>query len=314
MLIHFWGVRGSIPTPVTAEQIQTKILSVVERITSKDLESADSKMKFIASLPEWIYGTVGGNSPCVEVVTKTGEHIILDGGSGLRVLAKNSVKPRDNHYYMLFSHFHWDHIQGIPFFDPAFNPNCVFDIYSNFPDMEEYLRSQSSTPYFPENAGWDKLAAKFNFHLLEEGKGVEIGGVKINTHKMKHPGDSYSISIEEDGKKFIYATDIELKNSDFDTSLKSNEFFRNADVMVLDSQYTADDAIRKENWGHSSFCFSIDFADVWKAKSVYLFHHEPTYDDKKLYDIFDLAKWYINYKNNCNIDLHIAIEGQEIKL
>jgi len=314
VLIHFWGVRGSIPSPVTSEQIQSKIAAVVERISPSDLESEDSRMRFIANLPSWIYGTVGGNSPCVEVIGKSGEHIILDAGSGLRVLGKKGIKPKDNHYHLLFSHFHWDHIQGIPFFDATFDPNAVIDIYSNYPNMEEILRNQNKEPYFPYNARWDNLKAKFNFHFLTENEPFEIGGIKINTHKMKHPGDSFSISLEEDGKKFIYATDVELQLSDFDKNIERNNFFKNADVLVFDSQYTADEAITKENWGHSSFCFAIDFADVWDAKSVYMFHHEPVYDDKKLMNMYQTAKWYINYKNKCNIDLHIAIEGQEIQL
>ncbi len=313
MLVHFWGVRGSIPSPLTSDQIQSKITAVVERITSEDLVSEDSRMKFIANLPKWIYGTVGGNSPCVQVISKAGDHIILDGGSGIRCLAKKGVKPSDKHYHLFFSHFHWDHIQGIPFFDPIYDSGATIDIYSNYRNMEEFLEKQNGEPYFPPNADWRKLNATIRFHVIEEGQPVKIGNVIVNTHKMKHPGDSYSISIEEDGKKVIYCTDVELQNSDFDLNNPRNYFFDKADAIIFDSQYTADEAIVKENWGHSSFCFGIDFAHTWNIKKVFMFHHEPTYDDKKLMDMVEMANWYIDYKQDCKIDLDIAVEGQEIE-
>ena len=109
-ILYFWGVRGSIPTPLTPQQIQTKITAVVQRITQKDIASEDARERFIASLPEWLYGTTGGNTPCVEVKTANGTEIVLDAGSGIRVLGKTGVKPADNHYNLLLSHFHWDHL------------------------------------------------------------------------------------------------------------------------------------------------------------------------------------------------------------
>ncbi len=312
--IHFWGVRGSLPTPITAEQVQAKIAAAIERATPKDLESEDARTRFIASLPPWLYGTVGGNTACVEVTAKNGTRFILDCGSGLRELAVNGTPAEDNHYNILMSHFHWDHIQGLPFFGPVFNPKTKIDFYSTFPAAERILAEQSRCPYFPISGSWENLRSRFTFHLIKEGEPFFINGIKINCKKMKHPGNSYSYSFEEDGKKFIYATDVELRTSDFDTSIKKNHFFENADVLVLDSQYTGEEAISKENWGHSIFCYCVDFANTWNTKKLYFFHHEPTYSDKKIYSILQAARWYEDYSALYNVDINLAIEGEEVEI
>jgi len=314
VIIHFWGVRGSIPTPLTPAQVQAKIAAVVARITPQDIQSEDAKEKFLASLPSYLFGTVGGNSACVELKSDNGTEFVLDCGSGLRAMCKNGTPPADKHYNILMSHFHWDHIQGIPFFDASFNPATKIDFYSTFPAAERILAEQSRCPYFPKSGSWDSVKKQFTFHLLQEGVPFEISGVKINTHKMKHPGNSFSYSFEENGKKFIYATDVELQEIDFSKDRKSNYFFENADVVILDSQYTVEEAIQKENWGHSAFCYAIDFANTWHIKKLYLFHHEPTYDDKKIFSILQSARMYASYTAHTDVQVFLAIEGQEIEI
>ena len=314
MLVRFWGVRGSIPTPLSPEQVQAKITAVVERISPADIASEEAKEKFIANLPDYLFGTVGGNSACVELRTDTGKEFILDCGSGLRSYCKNGIQPGDKHYYIFMSHFHWDHIQGLPFFDASFNPSAKIEIYSTFPAAERILEEQSRRPYFPKSACWPSVKKQFTFHLVEADKPFYVKGVKVTCHKMKHPGNSYSFCFEENGKKFIYATDVELQSADFDTDGRNAKFFQDADMLILDSQYTVEEAIKKENWGHSSFCYAIDFAALWNVKNLYLFHHEPTYDDKKIYSILKSARWYAGYSAQVKTKVYLAIEGQEIEL
>lgn len=313
MKIHFWGVRGSIPSPILSSQIQAKINAVVQRITPQDLESFDSREKFIASLPDWIYGTVGGNSPCVQLTTDTGKEIILDAGSGIRVMGKSITSPSDDHYSLFFSHFHWDHICGFPFFDHAFNPKVKIDIYSPFEKAEEYLAQQMpSIQLFP--VLWENFSKNFTFHTLEEGKSYQVGDVKVCTCKMSHPGGSYSYSFEQNGKRFVYATDVELMDLDSGNKENIEMVFKNADVVVLDSQYTMEEAQAKEKWGHSVFCYAIDFALSMNIKKVYLFHHEPMYDDKKINSILSAAKWYSTFISHDSVKVELAVEGIEAEI
>ena len=104
MKIHFWGVRGSLPTPIVPEQIQSKIMAVVQRIQPSDLENGETRARFVASLPDWILGTTGGNTPCVEIQDGNTE-IILDAGTGIRVLGKNPSNITSNHFHLFFSHY-----------------------------------------------------------------------------------------------------------------------------------------------------------------------------------------------------------------
>lgn len=310
MVIHFWGVRGSLPTPITPQQVQSKIMAAIQRVTPADLENAETRTHFVSSLPSWIFGTAGGNTACVEI-THNNTHIILDAGTGIRVMGKSRKCPE--RYHLFFSHFHWDHIQGFPFFDHAFNPNCTFEIYSHLPDAEKWFRQQMIEPYSPPSVA-ASITKRLNFHQMDTKQEFFVDGIKINSFKMRHPGDSYAYSFEVDGKKFVYATDVELKTTDYQNNTDGAEVFKDADAIVIDSQYTVEEIYRKENWGHSAFCYAIDFALYWNIKKVYLFHHEPTYDDKKLNSILQAAKWYARYIDHSDIEIYLAKEAQEIKL
>ena len=313
MTVHFWGVRGSIPTPLTPEQIQSKIIAAIERITPKDLESQDARTRFLAMLPEWLFGTVGGNSPCVEVTSSSGTKFILDAGSGLRELSVHGEPPKDFHYHLFMSHFHWDHIQGIPFWGAAFNPKAVIEVYSAFPDAERVLSKQNDLPYFPENCRWNRLKNRFRFHVLKNMESIFIGTTKITMKKMRRPGNSYSYIFEENGKKFVYATDVELLDIDLDIKNERNNIFKDADVVIIDSQYNIDDAEAKKNWGHNVYYRAVDFATTYNTKRLFLFHHEPTYSDQQIYAMLQAARWYAESSENSKLQIDIAIEGQDVE-
>ena len=310
MKIRFWGVRGSIPTPLTPQQIQSKIMAAVQRITPGDLKNSETRARFVSSLPSWIFGTTGGNTACVELIHNNTD-IILDAGTGLRVLGKSKKCPQK--YHLFLSHFHWDHINGFPFFDHAFNPNLEIQVYSHQKDAQKYFYNQMAEPYSPPSVA-PSITKNIVFNNLQEDKQFFIDDIKVNSHKMRHPGDSYSFSFEVNGKKFVYATDVELKSTDFSSQTDGQEVFRNADVIVIDSQYTVQEVYRKENWGHSAFCYVIDFAIFWNIKNIYLFHHEPTYDDRKLDSILQAARWYAQYIGHSDIHIEMAIESLEVEL
>ena len=313
MKVHFWGVRGSIPTPASPSQIKRKISAILEQITPEDIINAETREKFLASLPPWLFGTVGGNSPCVSVTFEdTNDCIVFDCGSGIRDMgtAVISEKRKTNHYHIFLSHFHWDHIQGLPFFGPAYNPSNKIDFYSPIHDLERYLRGQMIQPYFPVNL--DVMGSEKTFHKME-GE-VQAAGRKINFKKMNHPGDSYAYSVNENGKRLIYATDTELTPSDFQKTKENSAFFKDADVIVIDCQYTLGEAIEKYNWGHSAFSLAVDFAANWGIKHMIMFHHDPTYDDHKLYGILQSARWYLERMNLKGINLTLACEGLEITI
>jgi len=313
MNIRFWGVRGSIPTPTAPFRIKSKISAIVEQITAEDLESAESRERFLAGLPPWLFGTVGGNSPCVSVsFDDSDECIVFDCGSGIRDMgnAQANEKRKASQFHIFLSHFHWDHIQGLPFFGPAYNPAIKMDFYSPVEGIENILSGQMVHPYFPIQIG--AMGASKTFHHME--KEVKAAGHTISFKKMNHPGDSYAYCVNENGKRFIYATDTELTSEDFLVNDENSAFFKGADMIVIDCQYTPGEAVSKFNWGHSAFSFAVDFAVNWEIKHMVLFHHDPTYDDQKLYGILQSARWYLEKMNVKGIELTLAYEGLEISI
>jgi phosphoribosyl 1,2-cyclic phosphodiesterase len=256
---------------------------------------------------------VGGNTPCVSVFfDDPKECLVFDCGSGLREMgiAISAENPRPSQYHVFFSHFHWDHLNGLPFFGPAYDPSIKINYYSPKPDLEKYLAGQMVFPYFPVNM--ESMGAKKSYHLIKEP--ITICGRSISYKIMNHPGDSFAYCINEDGKRFIYATDTELTASDFMETEENSFFFRDADLVVIDCQYTLGEAINKYNWGHSAFSMAVDFAANWGIKRMVMFHHDPAYTDRKLYNMLQSARWYLERVNNKGIELFLATEGLEISL
>lgn len=312
MLVRFWGVRGSLPAPLSPAQVKSKMAAVLERVRPSDLESAASRERFLAALPSSLFGTVGGNTPCVEIVTEEGERIVFDAGTGIRNLGVAAAKerPAPSRYRIFLSHFHWDHLQGLPFFGPAFDPSVSLDFYSPAEGLERNLSGQMRDPYFP--IGFNATASKKTFtHLTNP---VRFGCATVAYHKLNHPGSSFSFSVSEGAKRCVYATDTELSSEDFIRSDENASFFGGADLLIIDSQYTLGDAIEKYNWGHSAFSLALDFASTWGIRKVYLFHHDPAYDDKKLSSILQSARWYVDHLSIRGVEVNLATEGTEIRL
>ncbi len=166
-------------------------------------------------------------------------------------------------------------------------------------------------PYFPVTL--DMFSKNQSFTVLK-GDSIKIGNSTVSWRRMKHPGGSYSYKIEEKGKTMIFSTDTELQDSDFEKNKSNVKYYENSDLIILDSQYTLDEAIEKYDWGHSSYSLAVDFASAWNINKLVLFHHEPLYDDNKMASIHKSANWYKKYQQNSGIEVILAREDLEITL
>lgn len=312
MKLKFWGVRGSIPTPLQPAKLRSKISAIVGRAREIDLESASAREKFLAELPDYLFNTVGGNTACVEAAVEPEHRIIFDAGTGIRELGLEiaaSRGPADCHLF--FSHFHWDHIQGLPFFAPAFDPSTTMHFYSARPDYREVLEAQMREPYFP--VPMSAMRAKSEFLVLDEHP-VRVGKALVTHRAMRHPGGCQSYLIEAGGVKVAYSTDTELDAEDFAKTPANARHFAGLDALIIDAQYTLDEAIEKNNWGHSSFSLASDFAAGWGIKRLILFHHEPTYSDRKIDLLFRNAAAYLAHLEARGIEVILAREGLELEI
>lgn len=278
MKVKFWGVRGSIPTPGP--------------------------------------GTVryGGNTTCMQLLDGDkgafdGEYLLIDAGSGIREAGLELMKmPKPLKINLLITHTHMDHINGFPFFIPAFVPGTVINIYGPVhyeKRLEEIFAGQMDYSYFPISTA--QLAADITFHDLKECE-FDLGRLHVTTHYMNHPVLTLGYRITDGGKTFIYTGDHEPfydfinegggAEDDFEDvqeivdeqNRRLVKFFRNADILVADAAYTPEEYLTHKGWGHSSTDHVIDWAVDAKVKTLVLFHHEPTHDDDKLDEMEKYAR------------------------
>ncbi len=255
MLIKFYGTRGSIP--------------VCE--------------------PE--YQTYGGNTPSILIQSENGIGI-LDAGTGIRNLGIdliNSDQFNSKQIFMLFSHFHWDHIQGFPFFLPAYDKKreiiiAAFGKGKNHENFKKILQKQMSEEYFP--IPMEQMGAKMRFlHIDRDEFKNELFRIKANKHT--HPGGAQSFRIEADGKSIVYATDVEHVNGIDEKLVK---FSKNVDLLIHEAHYTNEELSVRKGWGHSSWEQAIEVARKANAGQLIITHHNPDHDDNFLLDVERQAK------------------------
>ncbi|MBI3183540.1 MAG: MBL fold metallo-hydrolase [Myxococcales bacterium] len=256
--MRFWGVRGSIPAPGAK--------------TSR----------------------YGGNTPCVEV--RCGDELLIfDLGSGARLLGDSHPRPLRASVFL--SHYHWDHLQGLPFFSPMFDPRNQFVVYGptrNGQTVQQILSGQMRQPYFPVSAE-AVFRASVDYRPFAEGQQVQVGEAVVRALELNHPGGNLGYRVDYRQHSVVYATDIE-HGSESDERLV--EFARGTDVLIYDAMYTDDEYFGrvgppKTGWGHSTWRGAVDAAQRTGAKTLVLFHHEPTRDDEWLDRVTRMVKRHL---------------------
>jgi phosphoribosyl 1,2-cyclic phosphodiesterase len=299
--LKFWGVRGSYPTTYPA-----------------NLET-------------------GGNTACIELAIED-QTIILDAGTGIIPLGNHLISiggPRK--LVILLSHYHWDHIQGLPFFVPAYVPDWELDFFGpggNPKSIKEGIRSQMSPPHFPaEIEGWH---SKINTLELNDGQ-LTYGNVAIIPFSVHHPGQTFGYKIAWQGRTILYVPDneleylyntidqkrkkgeldpesyemmIELANEDNNSTITH---FKNADILIHDSQYFPEEYPMKRGWGHSTYEVAVRNAIKACVKNLFLFHHDPNHSDDQLKGMMQSVDSLIKIQRS-SIHCHLAVEGMTIIL
>ena len=249
--IKFWGTRGSVPCP------------------------GPENLKY------------GGNTACVEVKCGS-ELIIIDAGTGIRDLGTELLKHPPVKASILFSHVHWDHIQGIPFFRPAYVPGNEFRLYGNKnwdTKLEYALKCQMQSPNFPVTfEDMNEVGARMKYIDIAAGAVFQIGDVNVRSIELHHPDKAFGFRIDYGGRSLVYATDTEsLPGPDEELV----ELASNVDVLIHDAQYTDGeyngmDGYSRKTWGHSTPKAAVAVARAAGVKQLVLFHHDPYHDDAQI--------------------------------
>ncbi|UCC86210.1 MAG: MBL fold metallo-hydrolase, partial [Anaerolineales bacterium] len=229
MLLKFWGVRGSIPAPLSSDEVQSKIVRALQAAVVKqvDLSNPETLDEFVAGLPLSVRGVVGGNTSCITVETPEGL-VIFDAGSGIRALG-DALMEREfgqgkGEAAIFFTHTHWDHIQGLPFFRPVYVPGNRFVIYYLHSVVRQVIVDQMKAEWFPVQ--FDYLKADLEFREIEVGRTVQVAGMEIQGKALQHPGVAYAYRVENGPSSFVLATDGEYKNLSASHTREYIDFFR----------------------------------------------------------------------------------------
>jgi phosphoribosyl 1,2-cyclic phosphodiesterase/CheY-like chemotaxis protein len=297
-VMRFWGVRGSIPTPGPETAI------------------------------------CGGNTSCVEV--RVGDQIIiLDAGSGIRRLGQSLMKEvtaTGLNVAMLITHTHWDHIQGFPFFVPAYNPKVnirILGYEGAVHGLRGALFEQMQTAFFP--VGLDQIATHLTFEELVDMQ-FELGAVKVRTIFANHPGICLGYRLSTPSSDIVYMPDhetyerceVERQKAERETSPdglayariqdeKVVDFLRDADVVIVDSQYDESEYPSRRGWGHSCVGDTVQLALRSGAKRLFLFHHDPDHSDEKIAAMVEQAQGAVVQVGG-KLIVTAAREGDEIAL
>lgn len=315
MIVKLWGTRGSIATPLTTQQIHDRLKASLELWKLEPESNSLDIDEFIDNLPPHISKYTGGNTTCVEV--DTGENpVIFDAGTGIRALGIDLLKRHQHKQleaHILMTHTHWDHISGFPFFAPAYIPNNRIHIYGAHDRMEHRFSQQQNADHFPVSIS--VMPAEIFFHQLKKHDHFSIQNSSLQVFPLNHPGGCYSYRLTNKGKSICFATDSEYKDLSFDSLKPYVTFFKDADLLIFDAQFTLVENIEKEDWGHSNVFAGIDIALLAGVKRLVFTHHEPTYDDKKLWEIFEQAKKYLSVQTgSTDLELYLALEGETFEI
>jgi CheY-like chemotaxis protein/phosphoribosyl 1,2-cyclic phosphodiesterase len=293
MNVRFWGTRGSVATP------------------------GPSTVRY------------GGNTSCVQVVTDKGTLLILDCGTGIRLLGDHLDEMRATmRGHIFITHTHWDHIQGFPFFAPAFEGGNEWIIYGpagGERGLEEALAGQMQYTYFPVEL--EHIGAKLDCRDLGEGE-FRLDDVYVRCQYLNHPALTLGYRLEVGGRSMVYCTDHEpfspvlfKEGADYPTlgsilhdgDRRHAQLLADADLVIHDAQYTSEEYERKRNWGHSTIDYTVQMAALAGVGRLALFHHDPKHDDDTLDALQEHARRLAS-QHGGGLEVFVAREGEEIEL
>jgi len=250
----------------------------------------------------------GGNTSCLEI-TAGGQRVILDAGTGIRELGQSLERDGARHFELLLTHTHWDHINGFPFFVPAFRPGRSLHIRAGHLSEQGGVRSvfagQMMQPMFP--VPLDSMESHLEFQDFRAGESFDLtGGIAVRTAPLNHPNGATGYRLEFGGRSLCYVTDTEHVPGKPDKNVLG--LIEGADLVIYDSTYTDEEFPNRVGWGHSTWQEGIRLCRAAGAKRLALFHHDPDHDDTFMEGVEAAARREWDHAFAAREDLVIDLE------
>lgn len=322
MQVKLWGVRGSLPRPETPEKLQQRIVTLLNDFEAASTSSAKD---FVASLKPHQLGGYGGNTSCMQVIDDDGEDLIIDCGSGIKdlgmeMMAGPAGKGKAK-ISILLTHFHWDHVIGLPFFIPIFIPGNEITFYGVQDNLETCIKEMFKKPFFPVDFSW--LPSTIRFEKLEPRKTVKIDSYDVTPYQLDHPDPCWGYRVDKNGKSYAHCVDTEANRISKEELGEDVKLYQDVNLMVFDGQYTLVEVIEKVNWGHAVAGLGLDLAMQEKVDHVVFVHHDPYATHEKIQNAIEQTRQYHEVRvkecKNAGQEIHpvtweFGYEGMVIKV
>jgi phosphoribosyl 1,2-cyclic phosphodiesterase len=277
MKVKYWGVRGSIPSSPPPEQMANAVERILIDFFQTGHSQASQVKEYIQKNHVTKLGGFGTATTCAAVESDNGAQIIIDGGSGIRMLGEDlmkglSAKGKGN-IHIFLTHFHWDHMIGLPFFVPMFVAGNRINFYAVQDDLEELVKGVFRRPYFP--VAFEALPSSVHFHQLQPRKPIQIDDFSVTPYQLDHPDPCWGYRVECGKKSYAHCVDTEGTRITPEQLGPDLPLYQKADLMYFDAQYTLPELAEKSNWGHSAAQIGLDIAFRESIKKVIFAHHDP---------------------------------------
>lgn len=316
--VKYWGVRGSLPTSPSPQLWTQHFEQLMTGFFSSGRTKESEIASYLESLGDTNIGGYGTATTCADIRTDRG-HIIIDGGSGIKHLGDFLMKKGEGRgpFHIFLTHFHWDHLLGLPFFTPHFIPGTKINYYAVQPELENIVRSQFKKPNFPVQ--FDDLRSEIKFHRLEARKPIQIDDLTVTPYLLDHPDPSWGFRVESQGKAYAHCVDTECTRQSREALGLDLPLYQNADLMYFDAQYTLPELAEKANWGHSAAEIGLDISYRENIKNVVFAHHDPGASIEQIQALEAQARDYVEYRRQNEgipqpVNWSFAHEGLEIDL
>jgi phosphoribosyl 1,2-cyclic phosphodiesterase len=273
--LKFWGVRGSLPTAPDGLAMRAHFKRLMNSFLSSPFaRNQDGIDKFFATLSPVELQGFGGETTCVQVIGDQSD-LLVDAGSGLRRFGeriKNSaVKPKK--FHILLTHFHWDHLLGLPFFFPIFDPRFKVHFYSPEQALEQLIAVKFQKPFFP--VPFDVVRKQMIFHYLPPRVTTQIGEWTVTPYLLDHPDPCWGYKIQKGQLAYSHCVDTEANRTSREELGEDLPLYQKTTLMYFDAQYSLPELVEKSNWGHSAAQIGLDIALREQIPFVVFGHHDP---------------------------------------